>query len=164
MVASPGKFQLLAVLMSTTFSEHVHWESFGLLSKGPLIGISFRVKKWGKGRIWYRREQPKYFHLGTYWIFMYFTGHCICLCLRRFIRGSRVRKFTLYLFCSQCCWDTQQKSEVRASPATRVKSSSRCWCRRCGCARTSQWAWRTGRGSTWAWSQRRWWKWPPHVP
>lgn len=102
-VGSPGKFPLLGTLLSTTFSEHVHWESFCLLSKGPLIGTPFRVKKWGKGRIWYRREQPKYFHLGAYWIFIYFMGRCIFLCLRRFIRGSRVRKSPLYLFCSQCC-------------------------------------------------------------
>lgn len=74
------------------------------------------------------------------------------------------RSVMFYLFCSQYCWDTQQRSEARAEPATREKSSSHCWCRRCGYARTSQWAWRSVTGSTWAWSQRHWWRWPHRVP
>lgn len=74
------------------------------------------------------------------------------------------RKSILYLFCSQCCWDTQRRSEARASPATRGRSSSRCSCTRCGCARTSPWAWTTVTGSTWVWSQRRWWRWRRRAP
>lgn len=37
------------------------------------------------------------------------------------------------------------------------RSSSRCWCRCCGCERTFLSAWKSGTGSTWGWSQRRSW-------
>lgn len=62
------------------------------------------------------------------------------------------------LSCSRCCWDRQQRNAVRAVPARTARSSSRCWCKCCGCGRTCPSTWRTVTGSTWVWWQRRWWK------
>lgn len=62
------------------------------------------------------------------------------------------------LSCSRCCWDRQQTNAVRAVPARTARSSSRCWCKCCGCGRTCPSTWRTVTGSTWVWWQKRWWK------
>lgn len=62
------------------------------------------------------------------------------------------------LSCSRCCWDRRQTNAVRAVPARMARSSSRCWCKCCGCERTCPSTWRTVTGSTWVWWQKRWWK------
>lgn len=62
----------------------------------------------------------------------------------------------IHLSCSQSCWDVQQRCAARGGPATRERSSSRCWCRCGGCEHTSRSGWRSGTGSTWVWWRKRW--------
>lgn len=86
---------------------------------------------------------------------------------RRFTASRWLKKWIkscTNLSCIQCCWDRRQRSAVRAVPARTARSSSRCWCKCCGCGRTCPSTWRTVTGSTWAWWQRRWWRLCPRLP